>query len=190
MEAKLWKKIRAECTSHGLLSVSSTQQARCPGGEHSRAVGTHSSDTVALFLSQTLTLPEPSGEKTRSPPADSLLSGPRGCAPEQPTLIFSCQIWDVGCKLEAHRLFSLLWFGASGQSTYEVIRSSFLEFCLVILVPANRKAFFFLPCAFISLNTSQGGCSIHNFITIPNRYVLSYNNASLPILLITCSRLL
>lgn len=80
-------------------------------GENSRAVGTHSSDTVALFLSQTLTLPEPSGEKTCSPPADSLLSGPRECAPEQPTLIFSCQIWDVGCRLEAHRLFSLLWLG-------------------------------------------------------------------------------
>lgn len=139
-------------------------------------------------LSQTLTLPEPRGEKTPSPPADSLLSGPRGCPPEQPTLIFSCQIWDVGCRLEAHRLFSLLWFGASGQSTYQVIRSSFLEVCLVILVPANSKAFFFLPCAFISLHTSQGGCSIHNVITILNCYVLSYNNTSLPTLLIPCSQ--
>lgn len=177
--------MRAECTSRGLLSVSSTQQAGRPGGEHRRAVGTHSSDTVALFLSQTLTLPEPSGEKTRSPLADSLLSGPRGCAPEQPTLIFSCQIWDVGCKLDAHRLFSLLWFGASGQSTYEVIRSSFLEFCLVIWSQRTVKhSSSFLVCLSPSTPHREG---VLYTISSPFLTVMFYHTITRVCLLITCS---
>ena len=90
MEVKLSEKIKA--SAHLMVSLSPHPTTGWHGGKQSRA--------FALTLQTQRGFPEPHPTPAWATcRGNALLSGPRGCAPEQPTLILGRQIWEVGCEL-------------------------------------------------------------------------------------------